>query len=207
MTRLYLPRQVTRRPSPSKVVAAARFHDRRGRRSLAPRRRRCAPFFDVTTARRLTKISPEALLLSRPETLDRIGAAPVSGAKVFVLQRAAEREVGADQDDRLAASAPTAAASAASQGSPICSAAWRIASTSTCVRLTYGVVAVDQDLDGQVEVLAVDAQRKEGPAAATVGEPVPDAGRQPGRVGAPGQGAVGADGGQAVERLTVRPED
>lgn len=63
-----------------------------------------SPFLDVTTARHLSSISPRPLLLSRPETLDRIGAEPVNGVEVFVLQRAAEREVGADLDEPIAAS-------------------------------------------------------------------------------------------------------
>jgi len=64
-----------------------------------------SPFLDVTTARQLSA-SPMAMVLSRPETLDRIGAAAVTGATLFVLQRAAEREVGADLSESAAASIP-----------------------------------------------------------------------------------------------------
>ncbi len=58
-----------------------------------------SPFLDATTARRFTAASPATRWLSRPETLNRIGAAPLEGSDLFVLQRAAEREVGEDQDD------------------------------------------------------------------------------------------------------------
>lgn len=58
-----------------------------------------SPFLDITTARRIAASSPAPLLLSRPETLDRIGAGPLAGSQLFVLQRAAEREVGADLDE------------------------------------------------------------------------------------------------------------
>ncbi len=58
-----------------------------------------SPFLDVTTTKRLTASSRRPLLLSRPETLDRLGASPLDGAELFVLQRAAEREVGADLDE------------------------------------------------------------------------------------------------------------
>lgn len=63
-----------------------------------------SPFLDVSTVRRLASTSAQPLLLSRPETLDRIGAAPLNGVELFVLQRAAEREVGADLDEPVVAS-------------------------------------------------------------------------------------------------------
>lgn len=58
-----------------------------------------SPFLDVTTARKFSKAATTTRWLSRPETLDRIGADPLQGAEPFVLQRAAEREVGEDQDN------------------------------------------------------------------------------------------------------------
>jgi hypothetical protein len=58
-----------------------------------------SPFLDVTTARRVAASSPTPLVLSRPETLDRIGAVPLGASQLFVLQRAAEREVGADLEE------------------------------------------------------------------------------------------------------------
>lgn len=58
-----------------------------------------SPFLDVPTARRYASSSPTPLLVSRPETFDRLGARPVDGADLFVLQRAAEREAGADLDE------------------------------------------------------------------------------------------------------------
>lgn len=58
-----------------------------------------SPFLDVPTARRISSSSPRPLLLSRAETLDRIGAGPLAGTDLFVLQRAAERDVGADLDE------------------------------------------------------------------------------------------------------------
>ncbi len=58
-----------------------------------------SPFLDVTTARRVAASSPTPLLVSRLETLDRIGAEPLARSQLFVLQRAAEREVGADLDE------------------------------------------------------------------------------------------------------------
>jgi hypothetical protein len=58
-----------------------------------------SPFLDATTARRLGTSSRRPLLISRPETLDRLGAGPLEGIELFVLQRAAEREVGADLED------------------------------------------------------------------------------------------------------------
>lgn len=62
-----------------------------------------SPFLDVATARRIAGTATQSLLLTRMETLDRVGAAPLAGVELFVLQRAAEREVGADLD---AAAAP-----------------------------------------------------------------------------------------------------
>ncbi len=58
-----------------------------------------SPFLDVTTTKRLIASVGQPLLLSRPETLDRLGAPALTGAGCFVLQRAAEREVGADLDE------------------------------------------------------------------------------------------------------------
>lgn len=58
-----------------------------------------SPFLDATTARRFSRAAHKTRWLSRPETLDRIGADPLQGTETFVLQRAAEREVGEDQDD------------------------------------------------------------------------------------------------------------
>ena len=58
-----------------------------------------SPFLDVHTVRRLANDADQALLLSRPESLDRVGQAAVGGAETYVLQRAAEREVGEDLDE------------------------------------------------------------------------------------------------------------
>lgn len=58
-----------------------------------------SPFLDVVTSRRIASSSPQPLLLSRAETLERIGAGPLKGAEPFVLQRAAERDIGADLDE------------------------------------------------------------------------------------------------------------
>ena len=63
-----------------------------------------SPFLDATTARRLGSSSGHPLLVSRPETFDRLGAAPLKGIDLFVLQRAAEREVGADLDEPIVSS-------------------------------------------------------------------------------------------------------
>ena len=56
-------------------------------------------FLDSTTSRALTGIAPDAVVLSRPESFDRVGVAPfVRGAKTFVLQRPAEVGPGEDQE-------------------------------------------------------------------------------------------------------------
>jgi hypothetical protein len=55
-----------------------------------------SPFLDVTTARKLQTLSTATVLLTRPETADRLGAAALDQAEVHVLQRAAEIEIGAD---------------------------------------------------------------------------------------------------------------
>ena len=61
-----------------------------------------SPFLDATTVRGFIKAGPRRMLLSRPESLDRLGAQALRGLDLFVLQRAAEREVGADLDEPLA---------------------------------------------------------------------------------------------------------
>ncbi len=48
------------------------------------------------TARQLQTLSKTTVLLTRPETADRLGAAALDQAEVHVLQRAAEIEIGAD---------------------------------------------------------------------------------------------------------------
>jgi hypothetical protein len=55
-------------------------------------------FLDAGTVSRLAAVAPDVMLLSRPETFDRLGAAsfPVA-ARLFTLQRAAEVPVGDDQ--------------------------------------------------------------------------------------------------------------
>lgn len=58
-----------------------------------------SPFLDVHTVRRLANSADQALLLSRPESLDRVGQAVFGDAETYVLQRAAEREVGEDLDE------------------------------------------------------------------------------------------------------------
>lgn len=58
-----------------------------------------SPFLDITTVHRFGKTGRRPLLLSRPETLDRLGAQQLKGVDLFVLQRAAEREIGADLDE------------------------------------------------------------------------------------------------------------
>ena len=58
-----------------------------------------SPFLDVHTVRRLATTADQAVLLSRPESLDRVGQVPLGEAETYVLQRAAEREVGEDLDE------------------------------------------------------------------------------------------------------------
>lgn len=58
-----------------------------------------SPFLDVPTAHRIAQSSAKPLLLSRAETFDRIGAGPLGGTELFVLQRAAERDLGSDLDE------------------------------------------------------------------------------------------------------------
>ncbi|MDQ3987691.1 MAG: phospholipase D family protein [Actinomycetota bacterium] len=56
-------------------------------------------FLDSTTSRTLAGIAPDAVVLSRPESFDRVGRGPfVRGAGTFVLQRPAEVGVGDDQE-------------------------------------------------------------------------------------------------------------
>ncbi len=62
-----------------------------------------SPFLDVQTVRRLSGSAEQTVLLSRPESLDRVGQAAVGEAEAYVLQRAAEREVGEDLDEAPAA--------------------------------------------------------------------------------------------------------
>ena len=56
-------------------------------------------FLDLTTARQLQTLSKTTVLVTRPETADRLGAAALDQAEVHVLQRAAEIEIGADPDE------------------------------------------------------------------------------------------------------------
>ena len=58
-----------------------------------------SPFLDTTTIKKLIQRSQTCTVLSRPETLDRLGAHAFGDATTYVLQRAAEREVDADHDD------------------------------------------------------------------------------------------------------------
>jgi hypothetical protein len=59
-----------------------------------------SPFLDRATLDRVAQVSDEeALLLSRAETLDRMGGPATAPFESFVLQRAAEREVGEALDD------------------------------------------------------------------------------------------------------------
>jgi hypothetical protein len=56
-------------------------------------------FLDRTTSHALTGIAGDAVVLSRPESFDRVGMAPfVRDARTFVLQRSAEVGVDDDQD-------------------------------------------------------------------------------------------------------------
>lgn len=58
-----------------------------------------SPFLDVSTVRRLADIAPQGLLLSRQETLDRVGRPSLGpGLTSYVLQRSAEVELGQDQE-------------------------------------------------------------------------------------------------------------
>lgn len=59
-----------------------------------------SPFLDRTTLDRIAQASDEEpLLLSRAETLDRMGGRATASFESFVLQRAAEREIGEALDE------------------------------------------------------------------------------------------------------------
>jgi hypothetical protein len=63
-----------------------------------------SPFLDVATLRMLADVAPEGWLLSRAESLDRVGADALGHLAAYTLQRPAEVEVGADQDAPVAVS-------------------------------------------------------------------------------------------------------
>lgn len=79
---------------PSGVPGASSVDLGSGDRVLA-----ISPFLDVATARQLAGLAPEGMLLSRQETLDRVGRHSLGdGLSSYVLQRSAEVELGQDQE-------------------------------------------------------------------------------------------------------------